>query len=96
MKGTKSPVWREVFRTPCIGYEPHEIKRIMQMLGESPAVFAERFYVSESAVKAWITDAGKPKHRPLYGPALRLMYFAAQEANEKGCAVNNLIRMHYR
>ena len=96
MKGTQHPVWKEVFSSPCIAYDPKEIKRIMDMLGESPAEFAERFYVSESAVKSWITPEGKPKHRPLFGPALRLMYWAAKEANERGCGVNNLIRMHYR
>ena len=96
MRGTGNPVWREVFKSPCIAYGPKEIKRIMNMLGESAAEFAERFYVSECAVKSWITPEGKPKHRPLVGPAVRLMYFAALEANERGCGFNNLIRVHYR
>ncbi len=94
--GTQHPVWKEVFSSPCIAYEPHEIKRIMDMLGESPAEFADRFYVSESAVKSWITPEGKPKHRPLVGPAARLMYWAAVEANERGSGFNNLIRVRYR
>lgn len=96
MKGAEYPVWKAIFNSPCIAYEPEEIKKIMYMLGESPVEFAERFYVSESAVKAWITPEGKPKHRPLVGPAVRLMYFAAMEANERPSGVNNLIRMCYQ
>lgn len=95
-KGTTSPVWRQIFKPGFVCYSPAEIKRIRQTLGESPEEFAQRFFVSQDAVKSWETVEGQVKHRECTGPAARLMYWAAVEANERGCSKNNLIRLGCR
>ena len=65
----------------------------MQTLGETPAIFAERFFVSEAAVKSWISPIGSTKHREVVGAAARCMYWAEIETTQRGSAQNNLIRL---
>ena len=92
----------DVLKTEFVCYEPHEIKRIMTMLGEKPPVFCERFNVSLDTVKAWITPRlnkhGKKssKHAECLGLAGKFMYWAAVEANSKCSAKGNLIRLAMR
>jgi len=85
-----------VFRAPMVVYTPAEIRRIRQTLGETVEKFAERFKLSATAVKAWETPEGQAKHRECEGPAAVLMWWAAQEANARGCKTGNLIRLASR
>ena len=83
----------EFFKPRFKYYPPEEVKRIRQTLGETPAQFAERFFLSEAAVKAWESPEGSSKHREVVGAAARCMYWAEVEITQRGSAQNNLIRL---
>ena len=83
----------EFFKPRFKSYSPEDVKRIMQTLGETPVIFAERFFVSEAAVKAWISPVGSSKHREVLGAAARCMYWAEVEISQRGSSQNNLIRL---
>ena len=83
----------EFFKPRFKYYSPEEVKRIMQTLGETPAEFAERFFLSKAAVISWISPIGSSKHREVVGAAARCMYWAEVEISQRGSSQNNLIRL---
>ena len=83
----------EFFKPRFKYYPPEVVKRIRETLGETPAQFAERFFLSEAAVKAWESPEGSSKHREVLGAVARCMYWAEVEISQRGSSQNNLIRL---
>lgn len=92
-QGQSTNVWEQLRKTPFVCYSPAEIKLIRNKLGETQEEFAQRFFVSTEAVRAWESPEASPKHRECLGAAAKLMWWTAQEANERGCVKGNLIRL---
>lgn len=87
---------KEFFKAPTITRTPEEIKQIRIELGKSQSEFADLLRVGTTTVRGWESDEGTVNHREPDGPALLLLYWLAEMANQSPSRINNMIRQGSR